>query len=189
MFAFCLALGFIWRELHAPKPFMNLRKLNARPRIIVVFAVYAAANLVFFSVLTGLPTWLQVSLHLTPFSSGVASFPISILGVLITLVAGDAVYARRQQLVTASALVSMCIGSVLMSVLAPTMTLPIIIVDGTKNRSKKYCSLTCLQRDKVRKYRTRQRAQLEQNRQHTLMTTSVFSYTIEEDVTTTRLHS
>ena len=69
-----------------------------------------------------------------------------------------------------------------------------LFVDGTKNRSKKYCSLTCLQRDKVRKYRTRQRAQLEQNRQHTLMTTSVFSYTIEEDVTTThvtttRLHS
>ena len=140
-----LVCAFVWRELHAREPFVNLRELSVRPRIIVVFAVYAAANLIFFSVLTGLPTWMQANWHLTPFSSGLATFPISITGVLITLVAGRVVYAQRQQRVMTCALVCMCIGSILMAMLAPVMTLPAIIAIAMMMASPNNISTLSLQ--------------------------------------------
>ena len=145
LLAVMLGAAFVTRELTSQTPFIDLRLLAARRDVLVVFFVYASANLVFFSVLTGLPTWLQGIRGLMPFTSGVATFPISIIGVIVTLIAGRFVYAQRQRMVLAVALGSMFAGSALLALSPTWIALVMVIVIAVMMASPNNISTLSLQ--------------------------------------------
>ncbi|WP_192497562.1 MFS transporter [Pseudoclavibacter sp. CFCC 11306] len=105
------ALLFVWCERHAPVPFIDARRLFRQRGTALILLLYCLANVVFFSVLTGLPTWLQNHRGLDAVQSGVVTFPTAVVGVAVTLVCGRLVYAGHQRAVVGCTAVSMAVGA------------------------------------------------------------------------------
>lgn len=125
------ALLFVWRERRAKTPFIDARRLFHNRETVLILALYGLANLVFFCVLTGLPTWLQTHRALTPVQSGVVTFPTAVVGVAVTLVFGRFVYAGRQGRVVMATTLSMMIGALCMGLFGaalPTVLLAVCAV-------------------------------------------------------------
>jgi MFS family permease len=87
--ALALPVGaaLLWRELRAEQPFLDVRMLSRRPRLLVVFARQLLVSTAFYSVFYVLPQWLEGVRHYTPEQSGLLLIPIAAVGVGSTLVA------------------------------------------------------------------------------------------------------
>jgi MFS family permease len=84
----------VMRELNQPNPFLDVRFLVKNRQLVLVYAEYAAVNLIFYAAFFGLPVWLQQARHFTPAMVGLVVVPISGMSVLITPVAARLI-ARR----------------------------------------------------------------------------------------------
>jgi MFS family permease len=123
------AAALVAVERRSSAPFFAPRIFRYR-QVGVILCVYGAANLVFFLVLTGLPTWLQDHRGLTPVGSGVATFPIAVCGVAATLLFSRFVFAGRQRAVAAAALTVVALGSVAMLVGGTSVAVAVVAVFG-----------------------------------------------------------
>jgi MFS family permease len=79
------ALG--WWELRAREPFLDLRMLSHRPRLLLIFARQLLVSTAFYSVFYVLPQWLEGVRHYDPETAGLLVVPIAAVGVVSTLVA------------------------------------------------------------------------------------------------------
>jgi len=93
-----------WRELRAGVPFLDLRELRARPKLIGVLGQQVAVQCVFYLIFFGLPQWLERVAGHSAAATGLLMLPVSALGVVLTPVAARVV--RRS-----GAGLSMLIGS------------------------------------------------------------------------------
>jgi MFS family permease len=84
----------VLRERSQPNPFLDVRFLANNRRLVLVYADYAAVNLIFYGAFFGLPVWLQQARHFTPALVGLVVLPISGMSVLMTPVAARLI-ARR----------------------------------------------------------------------------------------------
>lgn len=76
-----------WRELGAREPFLDLRMLSHRPRLLVIFARQLLVSAAFYSVFYVLPQWLEGVRDYGPETAGLLVVPIAAVGVVSTLVA------------------------------------------------------------------------------------------------------
>ncbi|MET1007990.1 MAG: MFS transporter [Propionibacteriaceae bacterium] len=79
--------GLLWRELRARQPFLDVRMLSGRPRLLVVFARQLLVSTAFYSVFYVLPQWLEGVRDYSPEQSGLLVVPVAAVGVVSTLVA------------------------------------------------------------------------------------------------------
>lgn len=79
-----LSVGFVWRELHTPFPFLDLRLLGANHRLIMVYVCFALFSLVYYSAFYGLPQYLQEHANYSAGFVGVLMFPLAAVTVIIT---------------------------------------------------------------------------------------------------------
>ncbi len=83
--ALVAAALFVWRELRARVPFIDLRLLAAHLPLVRVYALFVVANIVLYGTLFGIPQYLEED----------ASYSTAIVGVmLVPLAAFNAVLAR-----------------------------------------------------------------------------------------------
>jgi MFS family permease len=71
------------RELRAREPMIDLPTLLENRALIAIYAQYTLVNVVFYSVVFGIPTYLQVSEGLEPVTAGLIVLPLSGVGVMI----------------------------------------------------------------------------------------------------------
>jgi MFS family permease len=96
---------FVWRELRAGVPFLDLRELRARPKLVGVLGQQVAVQCVFYLIFFSLPQWLERVADYSAATTGLLMLPISALSVVLVPVAARVV--RRS-----GAGLSMLIGSV-----------------------------------------------------------------------------
>jgi len=82
-----VALGagtlLVRRELGQTTPFLDIRFLMRHPRLLRLFAEFAAVSLIFYAAFFGLPLWLQQARQLEPALVGLIVLPISGTAVLL----------------------------------------------------------------------------------------------------------
>src|SRR5439155_3157771 len=113
------AVGLVWWELRARRPFFDLRLLAATPALVGVFVQYAGVTLVFYSIFFGVPIWLEQARGFGPGTAGLLVLPIAGLGVVATPVAARLIARSgpRPALIFGSAL--MLAGTLLLLWLGP----------------------------------------------------------------------
>jgi len=89
--------ALVGRELRAREPFLDLRMLRHRPRLVTIFARQLLVSTAFYSVFYVLPQWLEGVRSYTPEQSGLLVVPIAAVGVVSTVLASA--WIRRGSLV------------------------------------------------------------------------------------------
>lgn len=79
--------ALVWRELRAREPFLDLRMLRHRPRLVTIFARQLLVSTAFYSVFYVLPQWLEGVRSYSPEQSGLLVVPIAAVGVVSTVLA------------------------------------------------------------------------------------------------------
>lgn len=74
---------FVARELRAREPIIDLPALSANRPLIAIYVQYALVNIVFYSVVFGIPSYLQEAHGYDAVAAGVTMLPLSGMGVLI----------------------------------------------------------------------------------------------------------
>jgi MFS family permease len=80
-------------ERRAKTPIVDL-KVVGNARIAVIFALYALVNVVFYTILFGLPQWLEEVRGYAPEQAGLFLLPLAGIGIVVTPIASR-VIARR----------------------------------------------------------------------------------------------
>lgn len=84
-----LAAGlFAWRELRAPRPFVDLRLLGGNRPLLLIYAVFAVFSGVYYVAFFGLPQFLEESAGYSPGVVGLMMLPLAAVSVLATELAG-----------------------------------------------------------------------------------------------------
>lgn len=140
LLAVSIVLGalFVWRELHTPFPFINLRLLAANHRLIMVYVCFAIFNLIYYCAFFGLPQYLQEHGGYRADVVGVLMFPLAAVTIIVTPLAARALErfgVRRVLVVGASTLV---VGVLVLSVAAFT-TVPWMALVVTAALGIPYC--------------------------------------------------
>jgi MFS family permease len=119
--ALALVLAFVWLPKGQPaqQPQSSGRKvpvwsLVRSQALVVVYAQFAAVNVVFYAVFYGLPLWLEQTRHYTPDVTGLILLPVAGIGVLATPIAARLINRTgpRRSLIIGS--VVLLLGSLLL---------------------------------------------------------------------------
>ncbi len=103
-----LAAGFVWRELRAPRPFVDVRLLGSYPQFGLTCLRAIATFISFYVIFYGLPQWMQTTRDLGPALTGLLMLPVFGIGALSTVVAtrlGRAWHPRALLAIGTSAMV------------------------------------------------------------------------------------
>jgi MFS family permease len=79
--------GFVARELRAPEPFLDVRVLGQNKPLLVTYARQLLTGVVMYSVVYGLPQWLEHGRGLTPSQTGLILLPMfgtAMVGTFVT---------------------------------------------------------------------------------------------------------
>jgi len=82
---------FIWRELRAPTPFLDLRSLAAHRSLMGVLGQQVGVQAVFYLIFFSLPQWLEKVRDYSAATTGLLMLPVAALGVLLTPLAARTV--------------------------------------------------------------------------------------------------
>jgi MFS family permease len=83
--------GFVLRELRATEPFLDVRVLGQNKPLLVTYARQLLTGVVMYSVVYGLPQWLEHGRGLTPSQTGLVLLPMFATAMVTT------VLTRRQR--------------------------------------------------------------------------------------------
>lgn len=103
-----LAAGFVWRELRAERPFVDVRLLGRYPQFGLTCVRAIATFISFYVIFYGLPQWMQATRDLGPALTGLLMLPVFGIGALSTVLAtrlGRAWHPRALLAVGTSAMV------------------------------------------------------------------------------------
>jgi MFS family permease len=81
----------VWYEARREQPFIDVRMLSSSPRLIGVFAQFAAVCTVFYAVYFSLPIWFEGARGFSPDQAGLLLLPVAGLGVAVTPLAATLV--------------------------------------------------------------------------------------------------
>ncbi|GMA49795.1 putative MFS-type transporter YwoD [Alicyclobacillus contaminans] len=109
--------AFVWRELTAHTPFINLRMFRQNPAFAWVLIQFVTVNTIFYSIFFGMPTYLQEVRHFTPQDTGLIMLCVAGFGVIIAPIAGRWVAASGSRPPLLLAGLCMTVGSSLFLVL------------------------------------------------------------------------
>ncbi|WP_181021904.1 MFS transporter [Microbacterium sp. Ru50] len=82
-----LASGFVWRELRAERPFVDVRLLGRYPQFGLTCLRAIATFISFYVIFYGLPQWMQATRDLGPAVTGLLMLPVFGVGALSTVLA------------------------------------------------------------------------------------------------------
>jgi MFS family permease len=133
--ALALALAFLWlpkdqvasKSVGRKVPVLTLVRSGA---LVLVYAQFAAVNVVFYAVFYGLPLWLEQSRHYAPDLTGLILLPVAGIGVVATPVAARLINRTgpRPSMIIGS--VVLLLGSLLLLRFGPETTLLELLVVG-----------------------------------------------------------
>jgi MFS family permease len=109
--AIALGAAFTYVELHAPRPFLDLRMLAANSAILRTYLRQALSFLVIYSIMFGYVQWLEATRGLGESAAGAMLLPMSVVAVAAASLSGRTTGVRARLITTALALV---VGSVLL---------------------------------------------------------------------------
>jgi MFS family permease len=76
--------GFIFRELRAAHPFIDLRILSSNLALTRTYLRFALSGLVVYGVMYGASQWFEAGRHLTPEQTGLALLPMALIAPIIS---------------------------------------------------------------------------------------------------------
>jgi MFS family permease len=136
----CVAAGalFVWRELRAAHPFIDLRMLAANRVLMLVYLCFAIFNVVYYSAFFGLPQFLQEYAGYPAGIAGLLMFPLAAVTVVVTPFAARSIerLGLRPTLLTGA--VSLIVGAALLA-LAAVSTAPWLMLLITAALGIPYC--------------------------------------------------
>jgi MFS family permease len=103
-------IGFIFWELRAAHPFIDLRILSSNLALTRTYLRFALAGLVCYGVMYGVSQWFQAGRHLTPEQSGLALLPMAVIAPIISFPVSRRNLVRGPLVVSGVALVLGAIG-------------------------------------------------------------------------------
>ncbi|CAI6034075.1 MFS transporter [Cohnella sp. JJ-181] len=83
-----LLSAFVWLELRAPSPFIPLRTFARYPSMTWVNLEFMLANLLFYSLFFGLPSYLQTVRHVNEFDTGMLMLSLGLCSLIASPIAG-----------------------------------------------------------------------------------------------------
>ncbi|GAA3927915.1 MFS transporter [Microbacterium soli] len=78
------AAAFLWRELRAPSPFLDVRMLTRNRPLMGVYVQFAVFNFAYYGAFYGVPQWLEVVRGQTPALVGLFMLPLAAIGAIAT---------------------------------------------------------------------------------------------------------
>jgi hypothetical protein len=105
---------FVWHELRAPSPFLDLRALAAHKPLVGVLGQQVAAQCVFYLIFFSLPQWLESVRGYPAAATGLIMLPIAAFGVLLTPAAAGVVRRFGAGLSVLVGSVGLVVGGVLL---------------------------------------------------------------------------
>lgn len=122
---FVAAVGLVWWELRASRPFLDLRVLGGNVALLVTFLRALLTATVSYSILYGYTQWLEQGRGLSPSMSGLALFPIFLTGIAVAALTGRRRGIRGNLLVGSA---TQIIVAALLLILGPTSPLWLLVV-------------------------------------------------------------
>ncbi|KHK97471.1 major facilitator transporter [Microbacterium mangrovi] len=137
--AFAAAAGlFVWRELRAAHPFLDLRMLAGNRTLMLVYLCFAIFSVVYYSAFFGLPQYLQEGAGYPASAAGLLMFPLAAVTIVVTPLAARAIerFGLRPTLVTGA--ITLVVGAALLA-LAAVDTAPWLVLVVTAALGIPYC--------------------------------------------------
>jgi len=103
-------IGFIFRELRAAQPFIDLRILSSNLALTRTYLRFALSGLVTYGVMYGLSQWSEAGRHLTPSETGLALLPMAVIAPFISFPVSRRNLVRGPLVLTGVALVLGSLG-------------------------------------------------------------------------------
>lgn len=120
----------VLRERRTQTPFLNIRLLTANRQLMMVYAQFAAVNVVFYTVFFGLPLWLEQARRFDPDTAGLLLLPIAGVGIVVTPLAARLINrsGARPSLVIGA--ITLLVGALLLLLFAPDTAVVVLLAVG-----------------------------------------------------------
>lgn len=120
----------VWRERNAGTPFLNIRLLTANRQLVMVYAQFAAVNVVFYTAFFGLPLWLEQARRFNADTAGLLLLPIAGVGIVVTPFAARLINrsGARPSLIIGA--VTLLAGSLLLLLFGPDTVVIVLLAVG-----------------------------------------------------------
>lgn len=129
---------FVWRELRARVPFIDLRLLAANRSLKMVYLCFAIFTLVYYCAFYGLPQFLQQHGGYDAGLTGALMFPLAAITVVLTPFAARLIERRGVRFTLLLGGSVLVVGAGLLSVIAVT-TAPVAVLLLTAALGAPYC--------------------------------------------------
>jgi MFS family permease len=130
--------GFVWRELTASVPFIDLRLLAANRSLMMVYLCFAVFNLVYYTAFFGLPQLLQEHGGYNAGITGLLMFPLAAVTIGLTPLGARWIETRGLRFTLIVGGLGLIVGAGLLSIAGIT-TSPIAILLLTAAMGAPYC--------------------------------------------------
>ncbi|MHA7984629.1 MFS transporter [Rathayibacter sp. CAU 1779] len=129
---------FVWRELAASVPFIDLRLLAANRSLMMVYLCFAVFNLVYYTAFFGLPQLLQEHGGYNAGVTGLLMFPLAAVTIGLTPLGARLIERRGLRFTLIVGGLGLIVGAALLTVAAVTVN-PIAILLITAAMGAPYC--------------------------------------------------
>jgi MFS family permease len=119
------AAAFTARELAHDDPFIDLRVLGSNTPLLITYGRALLAYIVSYSFLYGYTQWLEHGRGLSASQAGLATLPLFLTGIVVSLISGRST-AVRGKLVVAAA--TQIVGCALLLALHPSTAISLLLV-------------------------------------------------------------
>ncbi|HWD62931.1 MAG TPA: MFS transporter [Humibacter sp.] len=136
--AVAAAAGFVWRELTASVPFLDLRLLAKNRSLMMVYLCFAVFNLVYYTAFFGLPQLLQEHGHYDAGITGLLMFPLAAVTIGLTPLGARWIETRGLRFTLIVGGLGLIVGTGLLAIAAVTVS-PIAILLITAAMGAPYC--------------------------------------------------
>ncbi|WP_308465355.1 MFS transporter [Rathayibacter soli] len=135
-----MAALFVWRELHYAHPFIDLRLLAANTPLLRVYACFLLVNLLFYTVLFGLPPFLEENGGYSADVVGALMIPLAAFTVFLSPLVEKLIDRRGLRFALILGGAGSVIAAAIMGVLAAS-TAPLVVILVGSALGIPYCVL------------------------------------------------
>jgi MFS family permease len=130
--------AFVWRELTASVPFIDLRLLAANRSLMMVYLCFAVFNLVYYTAFFGLPQLLQEHGGYSAGVTGLLMFPLAAVTIGLTPLGARWIERRGLRFTLVVGGIALIVGTGLLAVAAATVN-PVVVLLITAAMGAPYC--------------------------------------------------
>ncbi len=109
-----LLVWFVWHEWHTDHPFIPLRTLTRFPSVSWIIAGFMIANVLFYALFFGYPSYLQQVIQLDSLHTGIMMLVLGLSSVAGAAMAGRAIRRYSRRLILQLAAILMLLGALLL---------------------------------------------------------------------------